>query len=545
MLAHYSDLFRRFWRRILAVALLTGALACALSIALLNTMPRYASAVTLNMQPSEEALRFNSAFLGVSQFNPANIITQAHIERLLSRPVAERALDILIAEAGGDLAAEPPDAFDRLKLALRRNWALLNYGYFAPVGEREKALAELMAATDVEVVTGSYILKLEITHEDPALAAHAANALARAYVETASEDFAGEAAAVDAALAALQAEKQAELARRMNRRRDLDRALGFESIADGRAILLARRTEARNAAMVSAGRVETLRDRLDRAGQAAEAADVRELREAEAMAALDDEALAEAEVGLQALDRAEIRRAEIDQRIRETERDMAELQGRRIMTELARKARLNHVRIIDKAAPPPYPSFPKVLVNTVIALILGGVLAAAPIAAMDVLDDRIRTAEDLRQAVGARALPTLSAAMASRARRFLRNGRNPGRALSAYAEAMGRRFMTDGRSRWPERPVYVSAFGSPDDIDDLRAAVDAALRLRAARGGPAAATPEVVALPAIAQLSDWSLYRDGILVIGVPFGGADSAEVKRVVDAASEAAAVCFLTVLA
>ena len=49
-------------------ALVAGGLTLALSMLLLRAAPIYEASVTLNMQPSTEELRFNSSFLGVSQF---------------------------------------------------------------------------------------------------------------------------------------------------------------------------------------------------------------------------------------------------------------------------------------------------------------------------------------------------------------------------------------------------------------------------------------------------------------------------------------------
>ena len=93
MLDHYRELLRHFWKTIVIGALVAGGLTLALSMLLLRAAPIYEASVTLNMQPSTEELRFNSSFLGVSQFNPATIIAQTHIERLLSRKVAGRAIE--------------------------------------------------------------------------------------------------------------------------------------------------------------------------------------------------------------------------------------------------------------------------------------------------------------------------------------------------------------------------------------------------------------------------------------------------------------------
>ena len=213
MISHYSDLLRHYWKMILSGAAGAGLLAYLLSVLLLDAMPFYKASVAVNMQPSEEALMFNRGFLGVSQFNPATIIAQTHIERILSREVAERTLDILLAEPGAAAAPEPPNALDRIKAAFWRTWNNLNYGYFVQPTEREQQINDLMGAIDVEMVEGSYILLVEITYDNPEIAARAANALLQAYIDQTREDFSVDSTALDNALETVIVDFHPELTR--------------------------------------------------------------------------------------------------------------------------------------------------------------------------------------------------------------------------------------------------------------------------------------------------------------------------------------------
>src|SRR5690606_26645942 len=158
MFNHYTDLLRHYRKTLVLGALVAGILTLILSLVAQKIMPIYEATVTLNMQPSEEELRFNSGFMGVSQFNPATIIVQTHIERLLSQQVANRALDILIEQSGGALPVVPPTAFDRFKAEFRRWYNILNYGYFVVPPQRDAFVTDLINATEVEYVEGSYIL---------------------------------------------------------------------------------------------------------------------------------------------------------------------------------------------------------------------------------------------------------------------------------------------------------------------------------------------------------------------------------------------------
>ena len=128
MLRHLLELLRTSHRMILASAVAAGLVALVLSVVLLNARPLYEASVTVSMEPSEEELRFNRSFMGVSQFNPATIIAQSHIERLLSRPVAERALELLTADLG-QIPARPPSLLSALSTRVWQVWNTLNYGY--------------------------------------------------------------------------------------------------------------------------------------------------------------------------------------------------------------------------------------------------------------------------------------------------------------------------------------------------------------------------------------------------------------------------------
>ncbi|MFP7569962.1 hypothetical protein [Marivita sp. S2033] len=547
MLKHYLDLVRQFWMVILIGVLTTGALALGGSLLLQKSMPLFKSSVVLNMQPSDEALVFNRAFMGVTQFSPAVIITQTHIERLLSRQVAEHALDILLEESGGVIPTQVPDAFDRFKAAAWKNWNLLNYGYFSPPGERERMVNDLMGATDVEMVEGSYILLVEITYNNAELAARAANALARAFIETSSLTFADDAAAVDATLAALQAQKEAQLALQFEERRKLQRELASESVDDGRALLSAARISANQELARAERAVMQLQAELEQTDTTEEEliADIRaRLSEAERLLAERTVALERNDAALQSLDATEAALENVEVEIRETENDLEELRSRRLSTELAREARMNQVGIISEAKVPTYPAFPKVFVNTVIGIILGAILMLAPIAILDVLNTRIRTSEDLRQAVGARALPTVSRGMAARARSYVRKGRRPSRNLKNFAEVMSRRFLTEGHQRWPDNRIYVTAFGSNKHVNRLHAVVEAAVLMLAPDDDGVTNQIEVVPLMEIARLGDWAPYHDSTLLIGVGNGEADASEVARMSNAQLAPGAEAFFAVV-
>ncbi len=528
MLKHYLDLMRQFRMIILAGVIGTGALACGLSLLLLQAMPIYKSRVVLNMKPSDEALMFNRAFMGVTQFSPAVIITQTHIERLLSRRVAERALDILIEESGGSLPTEPPNALAQLKAKLWRTWNMANYGIFIPAPPRESLISDIQSATNVEIVEGSYIMAIEISYNDPVLAARAANALAQAFIESASLDFSEDAIGVDKALDTLQSQKNAELTQYIEERRSLQRQLASENVDDGRMLLSAERI-ATTKKLTDAERVlERLQSELAQPSSVEQAAIANlnaQVIEAEDLVSQLALALESNEAELRSLDRTETALRELDLQIQETESDLEELRARRLSTSLAREARMNQVEIISDARVPTYPAFPKVIVNTIVGTILGGILLLAPIAILDVMNNRIRTSEDLRQAVAVRALPTVTQKMAAQARRYLKNGKAPGRELKEFGEMMSRRLLTEGHKNWPEQYIYVTAIGSKEHVTAMQDVVKAAASLFAPRTD--ASPLAVVALPQVARLPSWEPYQGGTILVGVAAGEAESTEIER------------------
>lgn len=542
MLAHYTELMRHFWRTILLGALVAGGLAFGVSMVLLRAMPLYEASVTMNMQPSEEELRFNRGFLGVSQFNPATIIAQTHVERLLSRPVARRAIEILVEASGGEMPAAPPSAFRRIKAEIWRWYNILNFGYFKASPVEETYVSDLIGATEIELVEGSYILLVSITLDNPELAARAANALAQAYVEKTREEFQADAARVDASLEQVIDEREGELAALQSERQASARDLGIANIDRERTIMLDTRASARaslQATEVDLALLDTTIDSYQSSiASASDAESVRRLRqslsETEASRTalqerlrLSRENVTRADDALLQLDAAQATLAEIDQRIAVVEDDLRELRNRSVGAKIAREAELSQVRTIDVAGVPLYPKFPKVLINTIVGTILGAILVLMPVIAMDVLGDRVRTTEDMRQSLGNRALPPITRGLLRAARRHNAKGGRPGRALRDYAEAVGRRFVSEGSHRWPSEEVLVTAFGSPADIAALREVMATVLRIAAPATAKGKAL-EVVELPPISGIADWSAYADRHVIIGLRPGTVDRDELGAI-----------------
>ena len=534
MLGHYADLLRLYWKSILACAVGAGLLAHVLSSLLLEASPIFQASVSITMQPSDEELLFNRTFMGVSQFNPATIIAQSHVERLLSRPVAQRALDMLLAESGGGLGVPEVTTFSKLKAAFWRTYNTLNYGYHIPPDPRAQMVSDIQELLDIEIVEGSYILNVTVSYGNAKIAAAVANVIAEAYAEEARADFLHEANEVVATIGTQETETKTILNERLARREEMARLIGVNDVPTERTVALearqSARTELREAQIQLAGdtaEVGRLRHSVAQQTDPTLLGQIQEnivLGEASIerwtnTVALRERALSEVDASLGDLQRAEQQLSEIDLSIQETELDLEELQRRRIALDLATKARLSQVRVINPAVEPVYPWFPKVLINTVLATIVGAVLAVAPIFAVDVLGSQVRTRHDLEQIVGPRALPSV-------ARWRLALGRKSAWLVRRFAEVFGRRIATDGPG-WPRDRLFVTGDLGEPEVERLREFVGTAISM--VGPSPAGGIPiEVVSLPPLARLVDWSSLCHGVVVIGIRAGALERVEVESI-----------------
>lgn len=544
MLTHYRQLLRHYQDVILKGSLVAGGLALVLSLLLLRAMPVYEASVTLNMQPSVEELQFNRGFLGVSQFNPATIIAQSHIETLMSRPVAERAIDKLIAQNDGQLPVEPPSSFDRFRTAFFATIRYLNSGYFTPLSERETYINDLIGATSVEIVEGSYILRVSISYTDPIIAASAANALAEAYVEQSQIEFAGDADRIDETLKQVRQESEARLASLIAARRDIALDVGIANIAAERTFRLESRStaltelqEAEVDLLQDNTRIAELREAVGKEGDAEIARQLRQslielsssIAATEARRSQREENLRQAEAALLDLDVKEEAFWEVDQQITDIRSDLTELQERAVQLQIAREARLSQVRTINEATPPIYPKFPKVLVNTIAGLIVGAILVLVPIFATDVLGDRIRTTEDLRRIFGTRSLPAMTRSLLRQAEQFLNEGGTPHKDLRKYVAQLGQKLSSNGPQKWPEECISITSIGDHQDAQKLSTMITATVKIlnrRTAKGD----LLRVKILPTISMIDDWSVILKEHVIIAVSPGADLRTDIESLID---------------
>lgn len=208
------------------------------SMALLQASPKYLAQASITIKPSEAELSHSQTVGRIYRYDPTAILTQTYIEQFLSRPVAEKTL-ALLKEGQDPNAEKKSDSFvgalvGRLKLNFWYFWHILNYGEFKTASAYEQELADLRKSINIQLVQGSYIILIEVTHKNPELAARAANTLAEGYVQQAQEYLQVETNALKKSVMARIGLKQQALEDLLAKRSDLLQRLSPESIAVAR-----------------------------------------------------------------------------------------------------------------------------------------------------------------------------------------------------------------------------------------------------------------------------------------------------------------------
>lgn len=297
MRSHYLQLIGHYRYLALTIILtLTGGVG-AFSLLLLHVAPLYTATATVSLLPTDSELAFSQTFVRSTTFNPANLMTQTHVENLISREIARETVDKLTGEGGASLDQPPQprwmaaaaDWMRSFRQGFRRYYNILNFGKHVPVDPYADLVNGLQEAISIETLEGTYILRINVSWEDPEFAAAAANTLSETYLEHA-------------------------------------------------------RSQAREASL------------------AAEQA--------------------------------------LHQEMMKGQTNVADLQRQIDALRLARVDNISLLRVIDPAVPPIYPSFPKVVVNTVAAFVSSLVLTAIAIIAADTFSNTLKTTTDLNRVLG-------------------------------------------------------------------------------------------------------------------------------------------------
>ncbi|MEZ5911945.1 MAG: hypothetical protein R3D84_06720 [Paracoccaceae bacterium] len=364
MVSHYFELLLHYRRMVTRIFLVLVGGVAVFSALLLFITPLYTASVKVNLLPTNAELAFTSNFVRGSSTNPATLMSQTHMEYLLSREVAQDTVDRIIAEYGDPSDAAPSGlrawigkGFQAIRRTIRTSYNILNSGKHVPLDPYTDAILTLQDSIDVEMVEGTYILELSVTWDSPELAAAAANLLADVYVTRARQ----------------QADEAAE---RMERELQAQAASGQADLA------------------VLTTQIEALR--------------------------------------------------------------------------LARATGFDMLRVIEAAVAPIYPSFPKVVINIILAGIGAVALSAFALVSADTFSDTVKTRHDLERVMAGLSLPTLRLGPGGALRRDRGQQAEIARTIRLRVD-----LMTDAGA--------VVALGSDRDSDMVAALVDTALWPRQGR----------------------------------------------------------------
>lgn len=518
MMGHYRELFLLYRWRIVLGMLSAGLLAWAMGSVQLARNPSYTASVVMNMQPSESALAFNRDFLGRSQFNPATIIAQTHVERLLSRPIARETLNRLNAQSPDTSGLRPVSV--GLGTKLRRLWARLNYGEFRTVPPERAAEARLLDSLTVDVVEGSYILRLTATREDPDEAARIAQTHAQSYIAVASDEFQAETARAANLFRSRIEERNAELQSLFEQR---DRLRTEYEISD-----LRRQSELLMLSLRESERLQA-EDRLERrvqqrrlneltagdgiAGRGTARVFEEELIRLDEQIAFHQERIVDLSQRLSLLSSREAAFDNLENDIRTVQNDLASLRSELLSFELGEQVRANQVQIVAQAEVPTYPSAPKVMQTAIIATVAGGLFVFMLAVLQDIFGTRIRTTEDLAAVAGERALPHADPILGGDAtgRVGLRRlGRN--RRLRRFSQVLGQRMSVE--QAWTSGQILVTGYLEQEELIEVRDFLGEAIK-RSIAWGYNDQPFRITAIGPIYGVKDWDSLPNGIVVLAM------------------------------
>jgi uncharacterized protein involved in exopolysaccharide biosynthesis len=493
MLRHYLELLRFYRRSILVFVVVATVLACAGGTVRLAVSPVYSATASVAVLPTAAEFEFGRD-TGAGSRSASYGLAATFMEYFRSRPVVEAAVDRISAGADAGPTQAPGGVGGLAKATARklsRLYRRLDSGGHHTKSDREKEIDRLSEAIRLEPVPSSFILRLSVRLEDPAVAAASANALAASYVERVSDQFANSAGEIGGFLQRQIELRETEMKALNAREEELRRGFGSASLETERLRLLDTRERDRQELLRTQGELQSAEAELEvlaeenplQSGRSvAELNTTRALAEARRQAAersiqLRRESLDGIDATLAAVENKEEPLGEVQRRIVVVSEQLAELQTRMLTTNLAGTSAMATVRVIDPAVAPLYPESPRVVRDTVAVMLAALLLSLVFIVMADTLSETVKTTADLDRITGTRSLGVLPVSA-------ITSGSSP---TGAWAKRASRRLSRFGADlelglvllgEGDERVVSVTGFTEPDRIGVAATTVGAALAAR-------------------------------------------------------------------
>lgn len=366
----------------------------------------YRAETTVTMLPSYSEILYTSGRSDFVGQNPALVLTQTQTEFLLSRSIARRLVEELIADGDIDTTSRLDVAY--LKSAVARPVSrlsnkilqLLNYGRVNTPSTVDALTSKMRSGITVRNVPGSYILNIGATWTTPEIASKAANLLAHTYVENTREQN-------NHALMLTSTFIEERMAEENGRLREVEALI--RDVKSGSPVYLSLSSETplqlRQMEEYAAekGRLEMhllqLRAQIESCRLVGS---FRDTVAASAEYAATQNALwrvtslmRNRQKELDQIPELEYNLIQLEQRKQEIRQSLSALQQNRVQAGIAQTSFMNTVRVIDPAVVPVFPVGAGFLFNTVAAAIAGFLLALGTIVVVESFRRKVRSSSDM------------------------------------------------------------------------------------------------------------------------------------------------------
>lgn len=394
-LRHYVDLIWYYRRLVVWIVLSVTAVTFVVSVYNIVVDPRYKAAAVVTYLPTDTAVDYSREISGGTRESRTNYLTQTIIEHLLSRPVLETTLAELNKKYPPDADMEGPSAFASLKGRIK---SLIWYGRYIPPDDHENAIKAFRESISLEAQAGSFVLRIEVTMDDPQMASDAANGLATAFVARARQESQIRTSEVIAYYKSEIARTQQALNQVLQKEADIAKQGG--ALTTGIALEQEKYLQVRGERENVEARLAYLKS-VD--GRAANGdlplmeQQLAELRRREAMyksaMASINELLSSYQAQGQSLRELALERQYLTREISEFRGSLNQVRGRM-------SGGFSPVQIIESAIPAIYPVPPSIPKSTFSGFVASLLIALFAVVAIDLFSSKIRTRADLESVVG-------------------------------------------------------------------------------------------------------------------------------------------------
>ena len=394
ILAYYGRAAWSRWRLLACVILGATFIGWAVSTFILAHDPTYDAEARLNVVPTGEELGYASRYARGQNAEGGLVMMQTYAEYLRSRELRGSVVDRWIASKAAQERVSPRQWIARQEaegggLSPGAIVSFLNYGKIVKRPLRDELIEDLGKHTQIDMIDGTFLMQIKVSWDDAEDAAWFANAMSGAITSAVADLSENSGETLTDVLRTELTKKQAELAqlRASSRRQkiglgivDIDRQK--QALLDDQIAEQGRLTSDISQSRQAAAQVASLEAQVTgKLGQTQTAIEQQlALARPQAAAARQSIAARQARLGaiqgqLNRLSRAELGVKTMDDRAAELESEVLALMERLRFSETENLTNRAVIRLIDPAEVPLVRSSPKILLNTMLAFVIGCALA--------------------------------------------------------------------------------------------------------------------------------------------------------------------------